>query len=197
MKKIGFGKLAGICFAAAMVLPAVFISVGVGSESVQDAVLNVSLVLLWASIAFFVAWLVVRWKAGAGKRAEKRSARLVKREEQRLKAAEYNSPENKAKRREKAESDRRYRELCKKYAQERKEADNRPVSAVLIGTSYHKSALSTVTRAMVFGLAGAASGTSRPTHATFSVKYASGRTATETVPVGSKRFNELSALLHG
>ena len=100
--------------------------------------------------------------------------------------------------------DKAVKEELRRREQERKDADKRPVSAVLIGTADHRSALGTVTRAMVggafFGIAGAlggaASGTSQVTHATFSVMYASGRTGTETVKVGSQRFRELSALLH-
>lgn len=86
----------------------------------------------------------------------------------------------------------------------RKADDCRVVSAVLISTDNKKSAVGAAGRAAVGGalfgpvgaIAGAASGTSKAKNATFSVKYASGRTATETVPVESKRFNELSALLH-
>ena len=103
------------------------------------------------------------------------------------------------------ESERRYRELCKGYAKERKAEKaegKRPVSAVLISTEMKKSG--TFGRALVGGalfgiagsIAGAASGTSKATKATFSVKYASGRTGTETVDIGSRRFKELSALLH-
>lgn len=100
--------------------------------------------------------------------------------------------------------DKTLKKELRRREQERKADDKRPVSAVLIGTTEHRSALSTVTRAMVGGaflgiagaLGGAASGASRPTHATFSVKYASGRVATETVEVNSQRFRELSALLH-
>ena len=84
-------------------------------------------------------------------------------------------------------------------------ADKRAVSAVLISTTNKRSAVGTIARATVggaiFGLAGAiggaASAKSHTTHATFSVKYASGRTGTETVEINSKRFKELSALLHG
>lgn len=96
------------------------------------------------------------------------------------------------------------REEMRRREQERKEADKRPVSAVLIGTDSKKSGASTVGRALVGGallgpigaIAGAASGKSKTTKATFSVKYASGRTGTETVEIHSKRFKELSALLH-
>ena len=86
----------------------------------------------------------------------------------------------------------------------RKADDRRVVSTVLISTDNKKSAVGAAGRAVVGGallgpvgaIAGAASGKSKAAKATFSVKYASGRTATETVDIGSRRFNELSALLH-
>lgn len=89
--------------------------------------------------------------------------------------------------------------------------DNTPVSAMLISTQDRtktsKSAVSAAGRAMIGGallgpvgaLAGAASTGGKTKvvgqKATFSVKYASGRVGTETVEVGSTRFNELAALL--
>lgn len=84
----------------------------------------------------------------------------------------------------------------------RKADDRRAVSAVLISTESRKSGA--FGRALVgdalFGpmgaIVGAASAKSKATKATFSVKYASGRTGVETVAIGSQRFNELSALLH-
>ena len=105
---------------------------------------------------------------------------------------------------EEIESERRYREICKGYAQERKTNDKTAVSAVLISTDSKKSSVGAFGRAVVGGalfgavgaVAGAVSGSSKATKATFSVKYASGRTATETVVIGGQRFNELSALLH-
>lgn len=86
----------------------------------------------------------------------------------------------------------------------RKADDHRAVSAVLISTNSKKSGVGAAGRAVVGGalfgavgaVAGAASGSSKATKATFSVKYASGRTGTETVVIGGQRFNELSALLH-
>ena len=109
-----------------------------------------------------------------------------------------------AKTQEEIESDRRYQEICKKYAKERKDTDKTVVSAILISTESHKSAASAAGRAFVGGtlfgavgaIAGATSARNKTTKATFSVKYASGRTATETVDIGSRRFRELSALLH-
>ena len=91
-------------------------------------------------------------------------------------------------------------------AQERFESSeaSRPVSAVLISTNSKKSGVNAVARGVVGGtllgplgaIAGAASGKSKATEATFSVKYANGYTGTETVKIGSARFNELSALMH-
>lgn len=86
----------------------------------------------------------------------------------------------------------------------RKEDDRRVVSAVLVATDSKRGAVGAAGRAVVGGallgpvgmVAGAASGTSKARKATFSVKYASGRTATETVEIGGKRFNELSKFLH-
>ena len=82
------------------------------------------------------------------------------------------------------------------------------VSAVLLTTTeqYGKSAVGTAARGLVggalFGAFGAAVGmTTAKTKvvgktATFSVKYASGRVATETVQMGTLRFEELAALIH-
>jgi len=92
----------------------------------------------------------------------------------------------------------------RRIKQEQKAEDQRVVSAVLISTANRRSALSTVTRAVIGGeifgivgaVGGAASAKSHATHATFSVKYASGRVVTETVPIASARFTELSAFLH-
>lgn len=219
MKKIGYGKLAALSFTLSISLPTAFIVAGTTNESIQDVVLDVSFVLLWISIAFFVVWLVVRRKATAEKRAEKRVAQKLahdrQRELQRQHLAERKAAKKAAqeKLRERQKRDweemkspeyKAYRERTKKMEEARKADDKRPVSAVLISTTTHRSALSTVSRAILGGailgpvgaIGGAASGTSKPTHATFNVKYASGRTATETVPVTSKRFDELSALLH-
>lgn len=92
-----------------------------------------------------------------------------------------------------------------------KEMDKRPIEATLITTSDRtkttKSAVSAAGRAIVGGIiagpAGAVLGaatTSGKTsvteqRATFFVKYASGRTGTETVKVGSDRFNELATVM--
>lgn len=78
-----------------------------------------------------------------------------------------------------------------------------PVSAVLLATESHRGVVGTATRGAVgyglFGVFGAAVGITtakKKTMATFSVKYASGRVATETVKIGSARFRELAALVH-
>ncbi len=192
MKKIGFGKLAGLFFVAALALPVVCVAMRADSNAIWDAVLNVSLALLLASFVFFVLWSVGRVKTDVTKWAAERPAKAAAKLEQKKQNAE------------KAESDRQYRELCKKYEQERKEANRKIVSVVLISTNSKKSSADAAGRAFVGGallgpvgaIAGAATGTSKATTATFSVKYASGRTAVETVNIGSNRFRELSAFLH-
>ena len=121
-----------------------------------------------------------------------------------LRGAKLAAQEEVKKHNEKYESERKYQELCKKYAQERKEADKTIVSAVLISAQNKKSGASALGRAVVGGallgpvgaIAGASTGKSYAKSATFSVKYASGRTSTETVSVDSKRFKELSSYLH-
>ena len=80
--------------------------------------------------------------------------------------------------------------------------DHRPVAAELISTEYRYSKLKGLCRAAIgdwlAGTLGAyawAYTTPGTEYATFAVKYATGRIGTETVEVGGKRFNELSALL--
>lgn len=96
--------------------------------------------------------------------------------------------------------------------EEQNRKDHNPVSAVLISSTAKtittKSALNATGRAvvgsMLAGPAGAIIGAattksktkSTEQSATFSVKYESGRTGTETVRIGSQRFNELASLLH-
>lgn len=119
-----------------------------------------------------------------------------------------------------AEKERKQKEwenLCKKFENERKaekKAERKkrktPISAVLITTKDEraKGAISTATRGVVGGLlfgpfgaaVGMVSGREKmlSQKAIFSVRYADGHTGTETVEVGSKRFEELSVLLtHG
>ena len=81
------------------------------------------------------------------------------------------------------------------------------VAAVLVSTTEEtgKGVLGTAARGtlgyLTFGVFGAAVGVTtarnktRRQRVTFSVKYASGKTGVETVEMGSKRFNELAALL--
>lgn len=85
--------------------------------------------------------------------------------------------------------------------------DNRAVSAVLISTQDETKTKKSAGRAIVggalFGPAGAVVGAATAKEKTkvvgqkavFSVKYASGRTGTETVEVGSERFEALAKLL--
>ena len=173
-----YGKMSGICFALVFVFAAAAAAFGEGSVG-YGVSYGIGVAFCFGALIFLALGI---W------------------EKRRLETKE-----------ERAEKKQRQREIAhgKKVAKEmqnkHKEELQRPVSAVLISTTTHRSALGTVTRAVFGGailgpvgaIGGAASGTSKPTHATFSVKYASGRTATETVPVNSKRFNELSALLHG
>ena len=155
----------------------------------------VALICIFACITLPI-YLIVRRLAMSKEDLQKEREAAAER------VAKWNAKAEEAKK--KQEADRKYRELCKKYADERKAADKKAVSAVLISTDSKKSGVSAAGRAVVGGallgpvgaIAGAASGTSKATKATFSVKYASGRVATETVDVNSSRFRELSALLH-
>lgn len=150
---------------------------------------------LLADVVLFAYLIIRRLTMSKEKLQEEREAAAER-------VAKWNAKAEEAKK--KQEADRKYRELCKKYADERKVADKKAVSAVLISTDSKKSGVSAAGRAVVGGallgpvgaIAGAASGTSKATKATFSVKYASGRVATEIVYVNSSRFRELSALLH-
>lgn len=88
-----------------------------------------------------------------------------------------------------------------------RELDKTPVSCVLISVQdkQGKSVMGAAGRALLggalFGTAGAFLGavtvgsTTKAQTAIFSVKYESGRKGTETVQVGSKRFEELAKLL--
>lgn len=111
------------------------------------------------------------------------------------------------------EKQKEWNELCKRMEEERKLKarqeklrDNWPVSAVVISTqdkTKNKSGLGTaVIGGLVAGPLGAVVGASvgkktvvTGQKVTFSVKYQSGRTGTETVDVGSERFKFLSSLL--
>lgn len=78
------------------------------------------------------------------------------------------------------------------------EADRTPVSAVLIGTSTSKGRATKrgLLGVLAFGTVGAlAAAVGEDDLATFSVKYKSGRTGTETVKIGSLRYRQLSAVL--
>lgn len=154
-------------------------------------------VSLLADVILFVYLIIRRLtmsKEELQKNREEAAARVAKWNEK------YNLPEKKA------EYERAKAEMKRAFAAEeqRKSGDRRAVSAVLISTNNKKSGVGAAGRAVVGGallgpvgaIAGAASGTSKATKATFSVKYASGRVATETVDVNSGRFRELSALLH-
>lgn len=126
----------------------------------------------------------------------------------------YRSPEyrqiqkrNRAEYKAGAADRKRERAEAAERKQEQERRDRTPVSVVLISTvdEYGKSVTGTAARAALgyalFGAFGAAVGMTtaktkvKGQKATFSVKYESGRTGTETVEVGSKRFKELAELL--
>ena len=98
-----------------------------------------------------------------------------------------------------AQDAREAREMLKRMKAE----NQRPVSAVLISVEYRQSTMEALGRAAIgdwlYGdigaIVGATTTPEKAKKATFRVRYASGRTGTETVAVGSKRFNQLSALL--
>lgn len=158
-----------------------------------DVGMVIGLTSLFACIVFVIVACVMQNKDPVEK---------AKREEKRQKALE--AQEERKVQRERDKVEREYRERAKA-------ADKRPVEATLITTSDRtkttKSAVSAAGRAIVGGViagpAGAVLGaatTSGKTsvteqRATFFVKYASGRTGTETVKVGSDRFNELAAVM--
>ena len=159
----------------------------------------------WTGLVSVVIFAALCWfamkKAKDPARQEKIQAK--KAEKMAAKATKNERKQKPTKTPEEIENERRYRELTKQYAQERRDANRTPVAAVLITTNSHTSGVGAAGRAVVGGallgpvgaLAGAVSGTSKATKATFSVKYANGRTAVETVDINSRRFKELSALL--
>lgn len=158
-----------------------------------DTGMAIGLTSFFAFIVLVIVSIVLWSKdpVEKAKREEKRK-RALEAQEERKAQMEWNKAE------------RAYRERVKA-------ADKRPVEATLITTSDRtkttKSAVSAAGRAIVGGViagpAGAVLGaatTSGKTsvteqRATFFVKYASGRTGTETVKVGSDRFNELAAVM--
>lgn len=162
-----------------------------------DIGMAIGLISFLACIVLVIVGCVVRGKdpavkAEIEKKKEEAQLKAVKRQEEaHLKAVQRRENRNRAKR--------------------LKSQDNRPVEATLITTSDRtkttKSAVSAAGRAIVGGViagpAGAVLGaatTSGKTsvteqRATFFVKYESGRTGTETVKVGSDRFNELATVM--
>ena len=84
----------------------------------------------------------------------------------------------------------------------KKVEDRWPVAAELISVEYGQSAAKVVARGLIgsaiAGFLGACAGVSsvpsKPKKATFRVKYASGRTGTETVDVRGPRFRQLRVL---
>lgn len=191
MKNYGFGKLAVACFLSPIwggMLMGIFVESGSAAYEFGVDALSVC---FGAGFVFLILWAVSTDKERAADRAAREEKREQEKEKQELRRIEHEKA--------KAEMQRVFAEDKK-----RKEADRIPVSAVLISTNSKKSGVNAAGRAIVGGtllgpvgaIAGAATGSSKATSATFSVKYASGRVATETVPIGSQRFKELSALLH-
>lgn len=106
-----------------------------------------------------------------------------------------------------AEEEKRRRDEVRRIRAELERQDRTPVAAVLVSTKdiTGKSVTGTAARALigyaVLGVFGAAVGATtaktkvKAQTATFSVRYESGRTGTETVNVSSERFKELARLL--
>ena len=175
MKNYCFGKLTAACFLSPIwggILVAIFVE---SENAAYEFWINALSVCFASGFLFMILWGATKKDARPVK-TPMDSEEKVKSEIQRV-----------------LEEDRK-----------RKEDDRRPVSAVLISVEYKQSALEGIGRAAVgdwlFGDAGAfvgaASTPSKATKATFSVKYASGRTGVETVSIKGARFKELSALLH-
>ena len=163
-----FGKLAVACFLSP-IWGGILTAIFVGSNSpAYDFCINVLSVCFVAGFVFLILWAATKKPP----------------------SAEDLKPLNAAKR---AMGDRISRTI----------EDYRPVEAVLISTNSKTKTGSALGRAALgswlFGFAGAvigaATASSKDT-ATFSVKYASGRTGVETVDVKSARFRELAALLY-
>lgn len=127
-----------------------------------------------------------------------KSARTIAREERRRELAE-----KQAAREARWQKEKEKQELYRRLRQQ----DKQPVSATLICVqdTTGKNVLGTAVRGLVGGMSlgtfGAAVGITSARRevvaqsATFAVKYKSGRTGTETVDVGSKRFEELAQFL--
>lgn len=193
MKKY-YGKIALGCLGIGMLAAGI-------SEKIPSAAVAMGIVMDLAALGalvFWIVWLRSTKEERAAKQAEKKARKAEARRVKEKERAERQADLAEAKlRRMKATSE----------AERLMAADKRPVAAVLVATQdrYGKSVTGTAARTLLggalFGTFGAAVGMATAQSkmtgqkATFSVKYASGRTGTETVDVGSKRFEELAKLL--
>ena len=206
MKKRNFGKLALVCFGIGCVFA--FAIAAVEEEgTVTDMLFLAARVCLGASYVFFMAWLVQRWKAGAGKRAEKRQEKAARKEERRKRREEYHSPEQREKRAMAAMAAKNRSLELKASREQDKALDKKPIKATVVTTKNRtkKSILSATGRGLAGGLIagpiGAVIGGATASsfvagqEVTFAIEYASGRKGTETVEVGSRRFEEIAKVL--
>jgi hypothetical protein len=203
MKKLGFDKLVAICFLTFLV--GIFVAESFEPESVAyDVIGDISMYCLLGGFVFAVLHL----RGSKAEREERKADREAWEADiaQRVAAREKESGWTDWRDHDKAEKYIKQRErkaVLEKEAFERAEA-RRPVSAVLISTNSKRSGVDAAGRAIVGGVllgplgavAGAVTGTSKATKATFSVKYGNGDTGVETVDINGKRFRELSAAMH-
>ncbi len=165
-----WAKLSGACFIGMFVVAIVASSSGGFTEENKWCFIA-SIVLVYASIGFFIAHLV-------STREERQKLRAERREKIRREVAEK-------------------REQCRAEV-ERLETFYTPraVSAVYVGDT-EKMALKRAFTAALFGPVGMVVGTYRtlkPKKVAFEVTYENGRTAIETVKVGSDRYIQLMCL---
>ncbi|MGM9662480.1 MAG: hypothetical protein ACI3WR_05255 [Oscillospiraceae bacterium] len=181
-----FGRLAWLSFALTFVSAGLALALGEGSPGYRTACVA-GQACCFAALGCWIAHMMTTKEQRTAKKTERRAARQKVRAER---------------------AAARERRRAAQAETERAQADDRrPVKAALLSTRdrYGKSVAGTAARTLLggalFGTFGAAMGltTARSElvgqKAVFSVKYASGRTGTETVEVGSKRFEELARLL--
>ena len=205
-------RIAWGCLAAAVVF--IFVG-GIFSDGIADIVYTWVIFLFLAWPVLLVVSLVERIKdpdaaavvaAKKRKRVETRAARAKAAEERR----EARKPVVEAQREEKSKRKAEKMRLREEKRQYRID-DRTPIEAILIATEDVTKTSTSAGKAfgraiigdLLFGAAGAfvgAATTSSKTRvighvATFFVTYKTGRQGTETVRIGSERFNELAALL--